>query len=270
MINTQTPTNIMFVGDTHGSSWDLTRAINAAGARDISHMIVLGDFGFWAASHGVGFLDQTNKRLAEQNITLYWVDGNHEDHRALNELPLAEDGTRPIRSNIFHLPRGFRWTWGELRFLAFGGAYSVDRDWRKLGVSYFTEETATPEQIQHAVAGGVTDVLIMHDSPAGVPNDITDIPENQEKGVEWFGQHNIDNATAHRELLRPLLTETKPAIIFHGHYHKEFTHVFAGHDHGHTMVMSLDESSQSLRSSTYIMSLESLKENVEYLRAGTY
>lgn len=259
----------MFAGDTHGSTWDMTRAINAAVARNVTHMIVLGDFGFWTASHSVGFLDQTNKKLADYNITLYWVDGNHEDHLALLDLPMAPDGTRPIRSNIFHLPRGFRWMWGGVRFLAFGGAYSVDRDWRKLGVSYFKEETATPEQVAAAVADGVTDILIMHDSPAGVPNDITDIPANQQHGVSLFGQHNIENATAHRELLRPLLTETKPSIILHGHYHLDFQHTFKAHDLGRSSVLSLNESSQSLKSSTYTISLEALKMTVETLRAIT-
>lgn len=267
MINTQTPNNIMFVGDTHGSAWDLTRAINAAGTRgNVTHMIVLGDFGFWSGLPTETFLDTTSKELSKHNITLYFVDGNHEDHVRLNSLPLAEDGTRPVRHNIIHLPRGLRWEWEGIRFLAFGGAYSVDRDWRKLGVSYFKEETATPEQVAAATAQGVTDVLIMHDSPAGVPNLITDTPEHQARGIEFFGKHNIDNATAHREILRPLLTETKPALIFHGHYHHPFTRPFKGHDMGHTMVISLDESSKKLGDSIFVIDLESLMSDTGTLR----
>lgn len=215
-IHEETPTNIIFAGDWHGSLYQAESVVKYAAANNVTHIIQVGDFGVWRGDDM--FLNALNALLLKYNIFLYWVDGNHEDFPRLYAYPVQSTGTREIRTNIHHLPRGFRFTWDTVRFLAMGGAYSVDKDMRTTGRDHWDEELITPEDI---LAAGTekTDVLITHDSPQDAPNPITDDPHRQADGIKWFGAHNIFNANLHRRVLQEVSDNTDPTLIVHGHYH---------------------------------------------------
>src|SRR5690606_22311304 len=122
-----------------------------------------------------------------------------------------DTGMRPIRHNIFHLPRGFRFTIHGVRFLALGGAYSVDRRWRKLNKDYWLEEEVTEADIANTLLpeDPTTDVLLMHDSPFPAPNPITDNPVRQAEGMRAWGYEAIKAATKHRSWLTPVFIRTE-------------------------------------------------------------
>lgn len=234
----------MFAGDWHGSLYQAEAIVLAAAARNIDTIVQLGDFGLWTKrTETFRFLKGLNNLLVKHNIRLYWVDGNHECFPHLYAFPIGDDGTRQIRSNIFHLPRGLRWTWHGVRFLALGGAYSVDKDMRVHGEEWWPQEHVTYGEIMKAKEGGEVDVMIMHDSPAGVPNLITDDPMQQARAVQWFGQHNITAAGMHRQALALAYEEVNPGLILHGHYHRRWTREFTTPKGRHATVIALDEGS---------------------------
>ena len=157
--------------------------------------------------------------LAERDMQLLWIDGNHEDHSRLASLPLAGDGTRPISDHVTHLPRGFRWTWQDsdgkrYTWLALGGAVSVDRRWRTPGRSWWAEERISRNDADAAIAGGPVNVMVSHDAPNGVT--IPGIGAN-----DWPADV-LRDADAHRTLLREVVDAVQPQHLWHGHYHVRY------------------------------------------------
>lgn len=209
------PGVVCFAGDFHGNTrWAVHVLAEAkrAGARAV---LQLGDFGLWPGSAGMRFLHDISAAAAEHELPVLWVDGNHEDFDQLEDYPIGPDGLRRIRPWIWHLPRGFRWTWSGLRFAALGGATSLDRPARTPHVSWWPGEEITWADAQRAVEGGETDVLLTHDCPAGV--DIPGLPP-----ASVWPPEELRRANAHRALLRTVVDELRPTHLFHGHFHSRY------------------------------------------------
>lgn len=256
MIHEQDPDVILFAGDWHGNFNQAKTALKHAHQHDIHHVIQLGDFGVF---NNTVFLEHLEREAAWRDITIYFVDGNHEEFPYLYSFPLAEEGTRELTPHVFHLPRGFRFTWGTTRFLAMGGAYSVDRSYRELNRSYWDEELITDQDI--AAAGtDQTDVLLAHDSPADAPNPVTDNPFKQQRGRDWFGAEHIANANLHRLQLQRVTDATDPVLIFHGHYHSHQTSPAVRPATGtYFDTVSLSEGGNALHYWTHILTKEELE-----------
>lgn len=259
-IHAQSPDEIMFAGDWHGYTQQAINVVIAAHERGIEHIIHAGDFGVWRDNNHQKFLKRLNKTAEHFGVHIYFVDGNHEDFPHLYSYPLAEDGTRTVRSHIHHLPRGFRWEWNTIRYMAMGGAYSVDRKWRTEGFSWFPEEEISDDDVKNAIADPSTvDVLISHDSPTGAPNPVTDNPHRQAEGIRNFGEYAISQAELHRNQLLRVTNVVDPVIIVHGHYHmpgqKQYKRPLTG-----TLcdVISLDEGGAQLHNHTVALTLTDL------------
>ena len=132
-----TPTRIAFAGDWHENAVYAQRAIRYARKQNADVLVHLGDFGYSFSDH---FVNTVTRDLGRAGMPLLFVDGNHEDHPKLNQYPVEANGLRKVTDRVWHLPRGFRWQWDGVRFLALGGAHSVDRPYRTAGVSWWSEE----------------------------------------------------------------------------------------------------------------------------------
>lgn len=220
-INEHNPEKILLFGDIHGSVSQAGRALDLAQEAGVKVLVQLGDFGIWPGEASKRFLDEVSAELVTRDLYLYFVDGNHEDFPQLYAYPLAEDGTRPVRDRLAHLPRGLRWEWQGVKFGALGGAHSVDADYRVLGQSRWEEEHVTPEEAEFFRSGGPVDVVLMHDSPAGAPNSVVDDPNDI--GKTLFSQVELYEAALHRRLLAAAVNPTRPRYVWHGHYHKYMT-----------------------------------------------
>lgn len=218
-INDLNPERVLFVGDVHSNFNQMSRAIEYAHDNDIKVIVQLGDFGIWGGSSGTRFIDKTSALLSEYEIWLLFVDGNHENFDILYSFPLdKEDGTRPIYPYIAHLPRGLRWEWNGISFVALGGAHSVDRAWRKEGLSWWPEEWVSDSDLEKVIEGGHADVAVMHDSPLGSSNAVTDDPFNP--GIQLFPAEDLVVSATHRARLETAIKVVDPYFILHGHYHK--------------------------------------------------
>ncbi|MCP9964555.1 metallophosphoesterase [Actinomadura madurae] len=225
-------------GDWHG---------NAAWARSVirrlpellpdeSPRIVLhaGDFGIWPGPQGWAYLRGLDLDLARVGGVLWFVDGNHEDHPRLAELPDAghQGGHGRVSDRIFHLRRGHRWTWHGRTWLALGGAVSLDRAVRAEGMSWWPEEEIAEEEARRAIAGGPADVMLTHDCPARVAHEFSPLPSF------WDGE-DLKRSDAHRELLQTVVDAVKPGHLFHGHLHRAYTRDVAM-PHGQVRVTGFD------------------------------
>jgi len=214
------PGVVTVTGDWHGESDFVEAVVRAApvGRAGRPVLLQLGDFGIWPGRSGARFLDRLEVVLHERDAIVLFVDGNHEDHPQLLAGPLRADGLRVVRPRVYHLPRGFRWTWHGLSWLALGGAHSIDWATRVAGTDWWpAQEALTVVDVGAAAAAGPVDILVSHDCPAGVSiPGIRDPAPGQPPELH----RELVIESMHRLLLRSVVEWTQPDRVLHGHYHK--------------------------------------------------
>jgi predicted phosphodiesterase len=243
-----TPARIGFAGDWHANTRWATSAIGYAAEHGAGVILHLGDFGY---EFRPAFLRGLDRALAATNLQLLFVDGNHEAFPTLLRYPVRGNGLRQVSERVWHLPRGFRWTWGGVRFLALGGAYSIDRQWRTPGSSWWWQEEITDEQVAAAIAGPEVDVLISHDCPTGVA-----IPDLEESADQW-PPLDLIRAEGHRRQLARVAEVTRPRWLWHGHYHRRYD-ATADLGYGPVAVRGLDCDATSFDANVVVVDLEEL------------
>lgn len=257
-----TPARVAYCGDWHMNAAWASRAIGYAAAHGADVAIHLGDYGY---TFDTGFMAAVDEALDAAGIGLLFVDGNHEDFTTLLAYPLGADGLRQLTDRVWHLPRGFRWQWAGRTYLALGGAHSVDRPWRRPGISWWREETISTQDAVRAARGGPADVLVSHDCPHGVPipglgppdaepargvagpSALTDSDAEPGAGgtAMFWPREEIAHAKAHRRVLRAVVDEVRPDEIWHGHYHRRYT-ATADLGYGPVRVTGLDRDETAL------------------------
>jgi hypothetical protein len=207
------PKRLFVLGDTHGNlSW-CKLMIEKALEEECDGILQLGDFGIWPKGD---FVFQLNYQLDKAGLHLWFVDGNHEDFEQLLAIETDLGGKRTVASHITHLPRGHRWTWQGRKFLALGGAYSVDRPRRVKFVSWWPQETISFQDVERCLLKpDPVDVMVCHDAPAGSPalgpvtaGDVDRFPESYEN----------------RERVLQVVEAVRPSLLLHGHYHRCYSH----------------------------------------------
>ena len=243
-----TPQRIAFAGDWHANTRWAVAAVEYAERHGAEVIVHVGDFGY---DFKASFVRSLDRALSGANMRLLFVDGNHENFPVLLRYPVRDSGLRQLTNRIWHLPRGFRWTWGGVRLLALGGAHSVDRPWREPGQSWWTQEVLTDTDITRAIEGGPADVMVSHDCPAGV-----DIPGLSESSHLWPADE-ITAAEAHRVRLRTVVDAVKPRLIWHGHFHRRYV-TTADLGYGPVTVHGLDCDGTTLAGNLAVVDLTSL------------
>jgi hypothetical protein len=216
---------IGILGDTHmQTNWTLF-ALWKFNKEGITKVIQVGDFGIAQTMAGARFLDAVNAAAAQYGIELYVVPGNHEDWVWINRLTENDRQTwANLCPNIYLAPRGIRWEWDGVTFVALGGAPSVDRTWRLEDQEFikdpkqhiwFPDEMITWEDVEYVAAGGHADVMIGHDAPENVPTIEARIGRNP------FGWNPADllYAADGRRRYTEAFKAVAPDTLFHGHYH---------------------------------------------------
>lgn len=109
-------------------------------------LIVLGDFGWdWTPSNLKQF------RLPCETL---FIDGNHENYIVLQGLEEVERYGAPVgkvSDRTYWLKRGNLYTINGNTFFCFGGANSVDKEWREPYVSWWPEEIPNFREYCHAM-----------------------------------------------------------------------------------------------------------------------
>jgi hypothetical protein len=124
-------------------------------------LIFLGDFGIlWN-----DFPDRRERDLLavleDRGCNILVLGGNHDNWTRLDNLPLVEKHgvtLGEIRDNIHFVPNGTVMEVGGLKFFFFGGAESIDKEWRKERMAkdplcpdiYWIREIPTSEEFEFA------------------------------------------------------------------------------------------------------------------------
>ena len=201
----------LICGDIHGDKFNLCDIFNLAKSHNCQRIINVGDFGFFPGIDCCkSFLDLCSNLIFQTGIQFSFVDGNHEDHQFLNQFS----------GEVRNVWKGIEWNWRGKVFdgiCSFGGAYSIDKEYREIGFDWFPEETISETQVQ-SISGKSCDVLLSHDCPFGID----------------FGFLKNDFGTyINRQQLLKVVLEMKPKLIIHGHYHNFY---FMRKDFGYGMV----------------------------------
>lgn len=204
-------------GDTHGNYDIYKLSTPSLNKNNISltsndYLIICGDFGLvWNNSPDENYwLDWLNEKPC---ITLF-VDGNHENHNLLNQMkPMLWNGgfVRQIRPKVMHLMRGQIFNIDGTIFFTMGGAASIDKQFRREGVSWWAEEMPSVEEYKAAnknleKANFKVDYILTHTAPTSIvnqlipeikpPDKLTNYLENIKENVDYkhwyFGHFHID------------------------------------------------------------------------------
>lgn len=207
----------LMLGDTHGNYEAIQYAVDVCNSQSITCIFQLGDFGYWPRFNtGEIFLEATQALLKVNGITMYFIDGNHEDHTALRAVSVNDNGVAEIGSNLFYLTRGSVHEFGKSKVAAFGGAYSIDRAWRTEGINWFETETCVPEELDR-FNGKTADVLLSHDAPSSV--DLQLQWALQGRGI--YRQYK--DAELQRQYIEQAVNTLGVKQVFHGHHHMRYT-----------------------------------------------
>lgn len=245
---------VVFLGDTHGNAHYIAQFYEFAQQLDIHAVVQVGDFGFWENGRnnsGSHFLDSVSKIASEYQVPFFWIDGNHENFDTLYEHYVKDDWDNfiEIRRNLFYIPRGMTWTWGGVKFLGMGGAYSIDKRHRSPHISWWPQEMITDEEVDRAIAKGKVDIVISHDTPA--------------KADIAFWMRNlipVSDSEKNRKQLDKVVDAVKPSLLIHGHYHWPLRY-HASYDWGDVKIIGLDADVSSSSWSDSCVVIDTSEEN---------
>lgn len=151
-------------------------------------LIILGDFGFPFTPTEIeqhelfgergGKYSRRMKWFTEQPYTVLFIDGNHDNHdwwakQEVSEMFGGRVQIHPHAENVIHLMRGEVYDIEGRSFFTFGGAASVDKNWRIEGLSWWRGEEAQRSEIENALdnlerVGNKVDYILTHTMPMSI------------------------------------------------------------------------------------------------------
>lgn len=146
---------LFITGDTHGtidfSKLNRKNFIEQKNLTKKDVVIITGDTGLcWDNT-------RVDKHLqnwySKKKFTTLAVDGNHENHDLIMQLPVIEKfggKVRKISDNVFYAIRGEIYEIADKKILCIGGADSKDKKLRIEGLSWWAGETISDLDIENA------------------------------------------------------------------------------------------------------------------------
>ena len=210
--------NFIIAADTHGLL-DINKVVNYFDGHENKYskddfLIICGDVGVCGFSY---FEEQKVIRILRSlPVTTLFVDGNHENFGRLALYQVKEwNGGKVhfIENDIIHLMRGQVYNIDGTKFFTFGGAYSIDRVKRIMGVTCFEEELPSQKEYNEGIENlkandFKVDYVLSHTAPREVAAAM---------GFgEWFNEE-----IELREYLQIIANCTDFAAWYFGHFHKD-------------------------------------------------
>ena len=209
---------IFVTGDTHGTL-DLTKVGDYFYGKENEYskddyLIICGDTGI------CGFVPSyekvTRSILRDLPVTTLFIDGNHENFEELNSYGVDTwNGGKVhfIENDIIHLMRGQVFDIDATKIFTFGGAYSIDKDYRSEGVDWFPEEMPNEEEyeegLQNLESNDYTvDYIITHTAPRDVA------------AALGYGEMSDDEVEL-RKYFQRIAEEANFKAWYFGHFHED-------------------------------------------------
>lgn len=225
------PARAACIGDVHGGHGVARALVRAAASRGVGDVFFLGDWGFlWSGPAGDALrLNALQAELEKSEVTAWVVGGNHENY----DLWATVDGgayergdIAQVRPNIFLLPRVWHArTEAGTRVAALGGANSIDRYQRAEGLSWWAQESITPEQLAELGTDQV-DVLLGHDCPQS-----DKLIERLATTAQHWAPRGLAYSRQGQQMFQQAVERVRPRLSLGGHYHQfiDTTQTFKSH-----------------------------------------
>lgn len=214
---------VYFLGDIHGNFSLLTEQLMSAQFNN-TQIIQVGDFGVGFNREGESrLLTLMNEACKQRNITLYVIRGNHDDPSYFTDLSNEYSNILFVKDNTFLQLNG-------LTYFLSGGAISIDRCIRKVGINYWVDEGVDinfNRLESDLLKYPKIDIVVTHSSPSFA------FPTQYERIVHAYMRRdsNLDRELRHE---RAIITKLYGLLLskniqhwiyghFHAH-HKETTH----------------------------------------------
>ena len=186
--------SITLIGDVHGK-YKLYHEIIREKDRH-PYTIQLGDFGFNYET--LKNVDHTKHKI---------IGGNHDNYSSINDSPnyLGNFGYRNLNG---------------VDFFCYRGAYSIDKQYRTIGVDWWADEQVNAEQFMKArqlYREIKPDIMLTHDCPESIS------PIVLKPGSQIY-----QNQTGY--FLQELFNIHQPKKWYFGHYHRSWNMNISGTD----------------------------------------
>lgn len=205
---------IYVTGDTHRKIDNRFSEKPLTKLTEKDYLIILGDFG------GVWYDDESDNLFLsyfeKQKYTTLFIDGNHENHKKLNDFPVEiwnGGKVHKIKNNIFHLMRGQIFNIDGYKIFTFGGAYSIDKHLRTEFIDWWKEEEGNYEEMNEAFdnlekENNQVDFILTHAGPASKLKNF----------FNYFGMNFTSSST--EKFLDEINNKVNYKHWFCGHYHE--------------------------------------------------
>lgn len=210
---------IFLIGDCHGSlelkklsnkRWPLARELDR-----LDMVIILGDAGFmWDDTPETKYWDDWTE---QRNFTTLAIMGNHERYPAIRALPAEKwNGgiVRKVRPHVMYMETGEIFTINNFSFFVMNGAASIDKAYRKEGISWWPQEIPSYQEFEYAAEN-----LQAHNMKVDYILSHTTSNRTIQKFDKWMPQ--FDPVT--NFLDKFVETEVNYKINFFGHFHQDRT-----------------------------------------------
>ena len=182
---------IYITGDTHGDYDDFLFRMRQTNISRSDTVIICGDFGFvWNTPYERNVLGW----LSNEPYKILFIDGNHEDFDLLSTYPVMQwhgGSVHRISGNIYHLMRGQCFKIEGKTFFTFGGAYSIDKQYRQEGKTWWPQELPSLEEYAIATktleaCGYTVDYILTHTIPTFAIRQIGVAPDPHDAELTGF------------------------------------------------------------------------------------
>ncbi len=214
--------SIYVLGDIHAEFNKLNVFISR---KKPSMILQCGDFGYWPkydgryelGNHRYNSADAIVKRrkwfqcgIKNEATSIYFCDGNHEDHSGLKALEVSE-----VCPNVLYMKRGSHLTLPDGRNVLFvGGGQSLDRHSRIPGETWFPNEVLSEGDLSELPEIGI-DIVISHTCP-------------REFACEVRAEDPRKFQDPSHDVLSIILRKYAPRHWYFGHFHIYQKGVFDG------------------------------------------
>lgn len=214
----QSNQEVFLFGDTHGGWGKFNGYLNGIRQKNEKKfngkeiiIIICGDFGYWPSfkENDIKNIKHECSWAQDGFFKIYFCPGNHEDWWALQRLEDEHQNEKIIelRENIFYCSFGAVKSFKDMNFLFVGGADSVDKQYRTLGIDWFPEEVISHKDILKLPESEKIDIVISHTCP-------TFIIPHLARDLTW-----VKSTDPSCKALTYVYDLYKPTQWFFGHFH---------------------------------------------------
>lgn len=210
---------VYFTGDIHGAPWNVIKFSKRKHLSRTDTIVILGDVG---ANYYLNSLDDETKiHLNAINPTILCIHGNHEVRPStipsyyLSEWNGGKVWIEDKYPKLKFAKDGEIYDIEGIRYIAIGGAYSVDKYYRlSRGIGWWEDEQPSPgikKYVEEQLSKHKIDVVLSHTCPGKY--------EPTEMFLPQVDQSTVDKST--EEWLDKIEDELDYKAWFCGHWHTD-------------------------------------------------